>query len=244
MIGFGRIRSFSAAAVAVVVFAFAACGGSSGGSPGAAGSTGNAGSGSAGATGTSGSTGAAGMAAAGTPVGQCQKLIATICTRLKSCPGVLTDPTTFNEMECETSERVEFGCDRATSTAFPDCLNDVTTVSCASLFPSTGLALPASCDTPLNTIPLSTAQSKCADLAGADCMRLAQCLGITPTADQLQQCQAQDYANAGCGFATDVGPTYQQCLTDLGTAPCPADGGAPPDGGGVPSCDNAITFVP
>ena len=40
----------------------------------------------------------------------------------------------------------------------------------------------------------------------------------------------------------DVGTTYAQCLSDLGTAPCLPDGGTPPDGG-LPSCDNAIVFV-
>jgi hypothetical protein len=200
-------------------------------------------SGAAGAAGAGGSTGGGG-AGAGTPVALCKQVVATVCMRLKSCPGALPDPTTFVQADCERVENVEFGCDRATSIAFQQCLIDVTTVSCAALFsPTTGLELPPSCAAPLNSIPLSMAQQKCADLAGADCMRLAQCLGITPTAAQLQQCQIDDYANAGCGLAVDVGPTFAQCLKDLGTAPCPADGGAPDAGGVVPSCDNAIVFV-
>jgi hypothetical protein len=170
-------------------------------------------------------------------------MVATICGRLKSCPGVLQDPTTFVDADCERTEDVEFGCDRATSNAFPTCISDITAISCAALFGANGLSLPASCNEPLNTIPLSTAQSKCAELAAADCMRLAQCLGITPTADQLQQCQIQDYENSGCGFAIDVGPSYAQCLTDLGTAPCPSDGGVPDGGGTVPSCANALVFI-
>jgi hypothetical protein len=160
--------------------------------------------------------------------------------RLKSC-NVLQMPASFVEANCEKGENVEFGCDRATSTAFPDCVSDVQTVSCASLFPASGLTLPASCDDPLNTIPLSTAQSKCADLAAADCARFFQCIGVTPTAADMQTCQIDDYGQAGCGFATDVGPTYDQCLMDLGTAPCPTDAGTPD--GGVPSCDMALVFV-
>jgi hypothetical protein len=230
MTGYRRTRSFGAAVLFAAVLASAGCGGGSATTDGAA-------TGSAGSTGTGG-TGAP----SGTPVALCQQLVTTVCMRLKSC-NVLQNPAMFVEADCEKAENVEFGCDRATSTMFPDCVNDVKTVSCAGLFSQTnGLTLPPSCDNPLNTIPLSPAQTKCADLAGADCMRLAQCLGITPTADQLQQCQIDDYANAGCGLAVDVGPTYQQCLTDLGTAPCPADGGAPPDGG-LPSCMNAIVFV-
>jgi hypothetical protein len=248
MTGFHPTRSFGAAALTAVVFAFAACGGGGSSTPhdGAAGSTGTSGStGGSGSTGTSGSTGGGGhVAPSGTPVALCQQLVSTICMRLKACPNVLQDPTTFVEADCERAENVEFGCDRASAMTFPDCVNDVQTVSCAGLFSATnGLTLPPSCDDPLNTIPLSTAQSKCADLAGADCMRLAQCLGITPTADQLQQCQIDDYSSAGCGLATDVGPTYDQCLMDLGTAPCPPpDGGAPVDAA-LPSCDKAIVFV-
>jgi hypothetical protein len=232
MTGFRRTRSFGAAILFAAILASAGCGGGSA-SPDGGGSTGSAGS-----TGGGGTTGTTG----GMPVALCKTLVSTICMRLKSC-NVLQNPASFVEADCERAENVEFGCDRATSAMFPDCVNDVKSVSCAGLFSATnGLTLPPSCDDPLNTIPLSPAQTKCADLAGADCMRLAQCLGITPTADQLQQCQIDDYANVGCGLATDVGPTYQQCLMDLGTAPCPADGGAPADGG-VPSCMNAIVFV-
>jgi hypothetical protein len=161
--------------------------------------------------------------------------------RLKTC-NVVKDPSTFVEADCERMEDVDFGCDRATSLLFPDCVSDVTNVSCAGLFSQTaGLQLPPSCDDPVNSIPLSNAQLRCADLALADCMRLAQCEGITPTADQLQQCQIDDYSSAGCGFAVDVGPTYAQCSADLATAPCSGDGGAPD--GGVPSCSTAIVFV-
>jgi hypothetical protein len=231
MTGFGRPGSFGVAVLAAVVFVVGACGGGSGSPDGGAG----------GSTGAAGSTTGAGGFAGGV-VGNCQQVVSTLCTRLLSC-GVVDGGASFVESDCEKSERVEFGCDRAASatTPFPNCLSDVRILSCASLFPPAGVTLPASCDG-LNTIPLSTAQTKCADLAGADCMRAAQCLNITPTADQLQQCQIDDYTLNGCGFATDVGATYQQCLTDLGTAPCPPDGGAPPDAG-LPSCMNAIVFV-
>jgi hypothetical protein len=238
MRAFQAIRSFRSAAVLATVLSCAACGGGSSSPSGGGGTTGT---GTGGGTAGKAGTGGAG-AISGTPVQLCGKLVQTICMRLKSC-NVLQNPAAFVEADCERVENVEFGCDRATSTAFPDCLADVQAVSCAGLFSATaGLQLPPSCDDPVNTIPLSTAQQKCADLAGADCARLAQCLGITPTADQLQQCQIDDYANAGCGLATDVGPTYAQCLNDLGTAPCPSDAGTSPDAG-VPSCDNAIVFV-
>ena len=210
-----------------------------GGSAGAAGAAGAAGTGGAGgAGGTGGVSGAAG-AAPGSPIALCRQLVATICLRLYLCPGVDQNPGTFSEAECEKTEDVEFGCDRATSNGFPDCLSDVKTISCAGLFSqSSGLQLPPSCDDPINTIPLGTAQSKCADLAAADCMRLFQCRGVTPSADDLQNCQIQDYASAGCGLAIDVGPSYAKCLSDLGTAPC-----TPMPGAGVPACDNAIVFV-
>jgi hypothetical protein len=241
MPGYQPIRSFRGAAVLAAVLACAACGGGSSGtgSGGSGGSTGKAGS--TGSAGRAGSAGAGGVS--GTPVALCKQLVSTICMRLQSC-NALQNPATFVEADCERVENVEFGCDRAMSTAFPDCVNDVQTVSCASLFSATtGLALPMSCDDPVNMIPLSTAQQKCADLANADCMRIFQCAGQTPTADQLQSCQVADYGNAGCGFATDVGATYMQCLTDLGTAPCPADGGTTDPDAGVPSCANALVFV-
>jgi hypothetical protein len=250
MTGFERIRSLGTCAVVAIALVSGACGGSSkpggaAGTSGGAAGTGSAGTGSGGTTGTSGSGGATTFT--GTPVQLCQQLIKTICTRLQSCPGVLTDPTTFNETQCETDENIEFGCARATDPGFPTCLMDVTTISCASLFdPTAGLQLPNSCNTPLNAIPLSAAQSACAALALTDCTRIAMCLGVTPSADQLQQCQAADYSSAGCGVATAQGATYDQCNMALMTAPCPPDGGA--DGGtnpdaDIPACDTALTFA-
>jgi hypothetical protein len=249
MTGFERIRSLGTCAVVAIALASGACGGSStpGGGAGATGSagTGSAGTGSGGTTGTSGTGGT--TLPSGTPVALCQQVVKTICMRLQSCPGVLTDPTTFNEAMCETDENIDFGCDRATDTGFPTCVADVMALSCASLFdPTNGLQLPASCNTPLNSIPLSASQTACAALAEADCTRIAMCLGITPTADQLQQCQATDYSNAGCGLAIGQGSTYNQCVTDLSQAPCPVDGGA--DGGtnpdaDIPACDTAIMFA-
>jgi hypothetical protein len=168
-------------------------------------------------------------------------VIATICTRC------LQDTPSPNEATCEKTEDVEFGCDRATSNAFPACLSDVTNSSCATLFPPFGgFQLPASCNDPLNTIPLSTAQLKCADLATADCTRRAQCEGIAAVPDALQPCESEDYDNANCGFAVDVGNTYASCLTDLGSVPCstsPISVGEAIMSGGLPSCANAIVFV-
>jgi hypothetical protein len=240
MTRFQSMRSLRTAALLAVVLSFAACGSSSPPPGGAAGSTGSSGSTGGAGKGVTGAGGAAALT--GTPVQLCQRLVSTICMRLLSC-GVLMDPTMFNQADCERLEDVDFGCDRATSNAFPDCVSDVTVVSCGGLFSKTqGLQLPPSCDDPVNTIPLSPAQSKCADLAAVDCMRLAECLNITPTADQLQQCQIDEYSSVGCGLAIDVGPTYQQCYMDLGKAPCPTDAGTTPDGG-VPSCENAIIVV-
>jgi hypothetical protein len=212
----------------------------------AAGMSGAAGdAGSAGAGGAGGSSGAGG-AAAGAPVALCRQVIATICTRLAACPNTLQNPPP-DEATCERMEDVEFGCDRATSNAFAACLGDVTTVSCAALFPLfTRFQLPMSCDDPLNSIPLSTAQLKCADLAAADCARRAQCEGITPVPDALQACESEDYMNANCGFAVDVGATYAQCRTDLGSVPCSTSStsiGEVLTSGGLPSCANAIVFV-
>ena len=59
----------------------------------------------------------------------------------------------------------------------------------------------------------------------------------------LLACEQDDYDTSGCGYTTDVGPTYQQCLIDLGTVPCVPDGGGPDPDAGVPSCMNALTFV-
>jgi hypothetical protein len=212
------------------------------GGPGGAGGSSVVGAGgTGGASGNAGAGGSGGVSG-GTPVALCKQVVSTICMRLKSC-NVLQNPATFDEAACERSENVEFGCDRASSPAFPDCLSDVQLVSCAGLFsPSSGLVLPPSCNDPVNSIPLSAAQSKCADLAAADCTRLFECSGVTPTANDLQSCQIQDYDSAGCGFAVDVGPTYSQCLQDLSNAPCPTDAGASVDGG-VPSCNSAIVFV-
>jgi len=86
-----------------------------------------------------------------------------------------------------------------------------------------------------------------ADLAEAACEKSAKCDGITPTAADLQNCQAGVYGDLGCPLATAVGATFDQCITDLTNAACTsADAGtdAGADGGSaLPSCDTALTFA-
>lgn len=242
MLSRGRLGFVGALALAFS-FLGAACGGGGSANPDGSGSagSGSAGSGSAG-TGGGGNGGTAGTAGVvtGTPVDLCNRFAATICMRLKACPGVLADPSMFDEADCEKKNKIGIGCDRATSARFSDCLNDVTNLSCSGLFSATGVALPASCDDPLN-IDLSAAQKKCADLALADCSRFYECSQVQATADDLQACQADEYSTVGCAFAVDVGTTFDQCKLDIENAPCTV-----PDGGTAPSstaCDTAITFV-
>jgi hypothetical protein len=97
-------------------------------------------------------------------------------------------------------------------------------------------------------VPLSAAQMKCGDFALAACQKSAACQNITPTQSDLDNCQAQAYSDLGCALAMTVGASFNQCITDLGNAPCvsadggAADGGA--DGGGsLPSCATALTFA-
>jgi hypothetical protein len=224
-----------------LAFASALMGGACGGGGSATPDGGGAGTGGGGHGGAG-----TGGAITGTPVELCNTFAATICTRLKACPDVLADPTTFDEADCEKKNKIGIGCERATSAGFSDCLKDVTNLSCKGLFsPTDGLLLPGSCDEPLN-IDLSTAQKKCADLALADCSRFFECNNFNATADDLQACQADDYSSIGCAFATDVGATFDQCKLDIANAPCSApDGGASADAGEPTStaCDTAITFV-
>jgi hypothetical protein len=203
----------------------------------AAGAMGAAGvSAAAGAMGAAGVGGSAGVpASASTAVDLCKQVVARLC----HCP------TSSDEATCNRTEVVEFGCDRATSDQFPSCLADVTAASCDALFSQfAGLTLPASCDDPINTIPLSTAQMECATLAAADCTRRAQCEGVSTAPDALQPCESEDYGTANCSFAIDVGASYGQCLADLAIVAClPNNAGEDPTAIGPPSCANAIVLV-
>lgn len=258
-----RIGALGVASLVFVVVAGASCGGggagpdggfpgtagtkaSSAGTAGTTGSQGTAGvTGTAGATGTAGtraSTGAAGttVAPAGSPVALCRELVTTLCTRLNQCEGL--DASAQDTADCVTLENVEFGCDLATSAGFPTCLNDVKVLSCAALFTAQGLAAPASCDEPLNTIPLSVAQMKCAALGHTICQKFFMCDGVTPTAADLAACDQEAFFEIQCNYAVDVGPTYDQCLTDFpkSTCPPPPDAGTDAGGGAVPSCVGVI----
>ena len=231
MTGFRRIEASGAACLLAVVLIAASCGGGSATPDGAP-------TGSAGTGGGAGSNG-------NTPVGQCKDVVTTLCNRDNQCNMLNSTPADM--MSCVAANNVAFGCDRA-AMPFTDCLTDVKAVSCSALFPAAGPTLPASCDDPINAIPLSTPQQKCADLANAVCERSAGCQGITPTPTQLQNCQADVFAQLGCLYAIDVSPMFMQCLTDLAAAPCPpqTDGGvsdAGADGGSIPSCSMPITFV-
>src|SRR5258708_13890865 len=100
---FRRIGAHGVACVLTLAFASVGCGGRGGA----------AADGGAGSTGTGGTTG-------GTPVAVCMQLVTTLCTRLnnecKLADGGVPD--------CEKFQNVAFGCDRATSAGFSDCLKD------------------------------------------------------------------------------------------------------------------------
>jgi hypothetical protein len=230
-----------------LLFTVAACGGGSSAKPGGSG-------GSNGSTGgATGAVGGGGGSFSGTPVQQCNQLSKTICTRNAQCTSMTASTT------CEPVLNLEFGCDRATGTDFTSCLGDTQIVSCSSLFPSGGLALPAACNDPLIAIPLSDAQNKCYAVVDQLCARLLQCAGLPTT--NLQACEdtvTSDIQNGfPCPLAVSAGAGYSACLAGLPMLACPssgADGGADAavvpvaDGGmtmaSVPACDTAINFGP
>ncbi|HEY2728607.1 MAG TPA: hypothetical protein VGK52_01625 [Polyangia bacterium] len=220
---FRRIGAHGVVCVVALAFASVGCGGGSGAAAdGAAGATGTAG-----AIGTAGTTG-------GTPVAMCMQLVSTLCTRLNTeCQ--LDDG---GVPDCEKFQNVAFGCDRATSAGFADCLKDVKALSCTGLFsPTNGLSLPGSCDDPID-IPPSDAQTKCANLVAVVCDPTDICANVTPVqTTDLTTCIQDGIDQIGCGFAVSVGPTYAQCLTDLCAT---ADAGAPDGGTGPTSCNGVI----
>src|SRR5258706_11145987 len=178
---FQRIGARGVAPVLALALAGAAggCGGGGGAVDGAAGST-------------------------GTPVAMCMQLVTTLCTRLdnecKLADGGVSD--------CEKFQNVAFGCDRATSTGFADCLKDVKALSCGGLFPASGLVLPGTCNEPIN-IPPSDAQTKCASLVELVCDPTDVCNHVTPVqTPQLTACLQDGVDQIGCQFAVGVGPTY------------------------------------
>lgn len=196
----------------------------------------------------------------GTPADQCRTLVTTICRRGDQCSG--TDGGATGLAQCQAVLGTEFGCDLATE-PFGACLSDVNAVSCGTLFPQGGLAVPGSCQEVINRIPLSDAQMKCFALAGTLCTRSLMCsTGVaTPDPTDVDACVASltsDIDGIPCLLATGVSATYNQCLTDLKAAPCAtpdggagagtgADGGAGADGGtgmgmmnGLASCTGVI----
>jgi hypothetical protein len=204
----------------------------------------SSGAGGSGGTIVGGGTGGAGV---GTPVMQCQSLVKTVCTKFYGpCKPPTADAGATDEAACERQLTVSFGCERAT-TPYATCLSDTNLLSCASLFPTTGLSLPASCDAPLQDTPLSDPQSKCLDLVVATCTRFFECQGNpTPTQAQLSPCLMQVVQNADCGFVTGLGTTYNECLAGLKTETCPAPADAGVDAGdpvGIPACDTALIYV-
>jgi len=241
---FRRISPHGAAAVLIVVFACAACGGGSGnGSSGGAGS-GAAGSSTAGTGGAGSGTAGIGGATDNTPVGLCKQLITTLCMRSNECKA--SDAGVVDVAQCSTLQDVAFGCDRATSTAFASCLSDVKNLSCADLFSATnGLALPGSCDVPTNIAP-SDAQTKCATLVEVICDPTDLCSNVVPTQTQsLMTCEADGIQQIGCDFAVSVSATYNQCLSALCSTPDAGTDGAASDAGpSVPASCNGVISGP
>jgi hypothetical protein len=197
---FRRIGAHGVACFLSLALANVGCGG------GGSGAATDGAAGAAGATGAGGTTG-------GTPLAMCTQLVTTLCTRLndecKLSDGGVPD--------CEKFQNVAFGCDRATSAAFADCLKDVQGLSCAGLFPASGLVLPGTCN------PVDV------------------CANVTPVqTTDLTTCLQNGSDQIGCQFAVAVGPTYAQCLTDLCAT---ADAGVP-DGGTGPASSNGVIQGP
>jgi hypothetical protein len=241
---FGRNGALLGATALMVALA-AACGGSGGGAT----------------AGTSGSNGGGGTGGTTTPTGAvdaCKALASTVCTRDNSCNA--RGATAQELADCTTAQDIAFGCDRATSAGFSTCLKDVQILSCPSIFPAAGgLALPASCDDPINSTPLSDAQNKCGEIASAFCDRVFMCMNVAaPSATDSASCQQVYFDQIGCLFAKSAAAaaTLAQCKTEIGALPCPksadagatggSDGGASQSDGSspIPSCDQAITFAP
>jgi hypothetical protein len=266
MIGFGRIGAFLGASTLAIVLSAASCGGGSG-KGGTAGGTGSAGAGSgtAGATGTAGagtgtagagsgtagSTGAAGGAAAGA-VQSCKSFAKAICTRANDCR--MLNKTAQDIATCTMAQDIVINCDGATSAGYATCLKDFNLLSCDSLFPASGLMLPGSCTTPLNTTPLSAAQMKCDDLGRAFCAREFECAKVAlPTQDETEACAADYFSDdiLGCSLVTAVSSNYNSCVASVAKLDCPnPDGGAPADAGATTAdgsaapgpCTNVFTW--
>jgi hypothetical protein len=183
-----------------------------------------------------------------TPVGQCKKFVNVFCCRAQTCdpPDGGTDGGTL--ASCQSAVEVAVGCDRATSTAFPLCITDTQAVSCSGLGLNPGGAgfqPPASCNDPINSIPLSDAQNKCGVLGQVICDPIDVCANPNnPPSDQsFMDCVNQAYNDVlQCAFATGVSATYNTCLDDIcAQAATDADGGAPDAGPSVPaSCKGVI----
>jgi hypothetical protein len=226
-VGHRRLAVLGAVSLLAIASGFVAgCGGG-----GAATDGGSAGTGG-GSAGTSGGT--AGTGAPGSPVAQCNEVVETYCARSVAC---LVDAGANDKATCVRRFGVFVGCERAV-TSFAECLNDTKVVSCSTL----AAGPPASCQDPIGSVPLSTAQMKCFELAGVYCAWSAKCQNLTPTTAQLQNCTDLVADDFGCFFATAVS---QACIDDLPGASC-----SPPDGGAAdasapitPSCADPITLV-
>jgi len=234
-----NVTRSGAAVIDMIVACAALIGASCGGGSSAAPDSGGAGQGGGGG---SGAGGAVSGATTGTP--GCAQVATAICTRELACAP--TDAGALpTQADCVRLETVALTCDLATTQDFGGCINVLRSSACADLASASSLP---SCAVPIDAVPLSPAQMKCGDFVLAACQKSATCQGITPTAAQLQNCQARAYADFGCSLAMTVGTTFNQCITDLGNAPCVnADGGASDggaDGGApLPSCATALTFA-
>jgi hypothetical protein len=158
------------------------------------------------------------------PVAQCRQIVTTICNRLATTCGSSIDPT--DETMCNRLSLISLGCDRAV-TSLAACVTDVLAQTCDQLVPpGAPLTLPDSCNVPLQQIPPSVPQTKCRTLLHTVCERDIHCKLSTETADD---CAARlEATNTDCSLAVDLGATYDRCLQDLVTTPCPA-AGAPSD---------------
>jgi hypothetical protein len=234
----------------------AACGSSGGGSKtdGGGGGAGGGGGSDAGGGSDLGLPGSDAPIGA-TPAEQCNALVTTLCTRGGEC----LNTTPAQQSNCQTLLNVQFGCERATL-PFTACVQDTRALSCSALFPMGSASPPASCDMPLEAIPVSQAQMQCVALVRALCTRSAECQNIMATPAQIDGCVEEAIFGMDgipCPFVTGVSATYDMCVAQVRADPCitPPDGGAPdggtpdggapadagmPNGGRLPACNRVL----
>jgi len=173
------------------------------------------------------------------PQAQCEVFREVLCSRTVDCVEPQDETEGFSVAECVEALDSPAGlpCARAdaASPTTADCVADLQSTSCSSLFPpgQDSIDTPGACFGLFSFTP-TAAETQCAELASAICSKWISCDPDLQGAQALCELELRTSV-FGCAFVRATGPDFAACQSDITNATCETFLASPEEGPDLPT---------